>query len=217
MKSNNAYWIGILWVLLTTRNSEATPSSKNKAESERAVLLQRIKNIQPVLKQTKTQKKTTLGELKALNKQIEANDLLLQAISREVLVISQDIRQRQQAIEDLKQDLIQLKKEYAAMVYVGAKTLHDVHQLMFIFAAPSFYALMQRLWYVKQYSQIRHKHFLQISKGVTMLQQQQAEATQRKQAKRRLLSTRQQEKEKLMRLKKKQGQLIKQIEQTRSQ
>ena len=111
MKSNKAYWIGIVGALLLAWQVSAAPSSKKQFEAERAVLLQRIKNIQQVLKQTKTRKETSLGQLKALNKQIESNALLIQSISREVQAINQDIRQKQRAIVALKQDLAQLKKE----------------------------------------------------------------------------------------------------------
>ncbi|XWN35537.1 MAG: peptidoglycan DD-metalloendopeptidase family protein [Roseivirga sp.] len=217
MKSNKAYWIGIVGALLLAWQVSAAPSSKKQFEAERAVLLQRIKNIQQVLKQTKTRKETSLGQLKALNKQIESNALLIQSISREVQAINQDIRQKQRAIVALKQDLAQLKKEYAAMVYVGAKALNDIHQLMFIFSASSFYELIQRLRYVKQYTQIRHKHFLKIEKGVTNLQKQQTAAAQRKQAKSVLLHTRQTEKGKLIGLRTQQTQQLGQLEQQRSQ
>jgi len=213
MKSNSLYRFSIVGVLLFAWGAYAAPANKKQFEAERAVLLRRIKNIRQVLQQTKTQKDISLGQLKALNKQIETNALLVQSISREVQTIKQEVRQKQQAITGLQQDLCQLKKEYAAMVYVGAKTLHDMHQLMFIFASSSFYELVQRLWYVKQYAQMRHQHFLKIEKGVARLQQQQAEAAQRQRTKSALLRVKKAEQDNLVGLRAQQTQLIGQLEQ----
>ena len=141
--------------------------SKTQFEAERAVLLQRIKNIQQVLLQTETKKREGMGQLNALNTQIESNALLIQTIGQELSTINQEIQQRQRTVARLAQELAQLQKEYAAMVYVASKALHDIHTLMFIFAAPSFYNLVQRLRYVKQYARIRQKHFLEIEKTTT--------------------------------------------------
>jgi septal ring factor EnvC (AmiA/AmiB activator) len=99
------------------------------------------------------------------------------------------------------------------MVCVGAKTLHDIHILMFIFEAPSFHNLVQRLRYVKQYARIRKKHCLEIKKTEVLLQSQQVAATQRMQAKNQLLHNRQVERGKLHNLKTKQTQLVSKLAQ----
>ena len=195
----------------------AAQPSRTQFEAERALLLQRIKNIKQILQQTATQKKVGMGQLKALNGQIESNALLIQTLSQELQAIDQAIQQKQHAIAALEQDLAQLQQGYAAMVYVGAKTLHDIHQLMFIFAAPSFHQLVQRLRHVKQYAHTRHKHFLEIGKVKASLQAQQAAATQRRQAKTALLQTKQAEKAKLTGLKNQQTHLIEKLAQQHTQ
>ncbi|MEM9416976.1 MAG: peptidoglycan DD-metalloendopeptidase family protein [Bacteroidota bacterium] len=213
MKKNKRAWIiGIWMVAIGWLTAEARPS-KTKFEADRAVLLQRIKNIQQILRQTATKKKAGIGQLQALNGQIESNALLIKTLSQELKGIDQAIQQKQRTIATLERDLVQLKQEYAAMVYMGVKSLQDINQLMFIFAASSFHELVQRLRHIKQYTRTRHQHFLEIEKVKAALQIQQTAAAQRRQAKTALLKTRQAEKGKLNRLKTQQTHLVGKLEQ----
>ena len=217
MKKNKRHFVFGAWVLGCILSVAAAQPSKTQFEAERGVLLNRIKTIQQILRKTETQKKEGMGQLDALNTQIESNTLLIQTISQELGAINREIQQKQRVVAVLARDLTQLQKEYAVMVYVGAKALHDIHALMFIFSAPSFHNLVQRLRYVKQYTRIRQKHYLEIQKTKALLQAQQTAATQRMQAKNKLLHHRQTERHKLTRLKTQQAQLIGKLAQQHTQ
>jgi septal ring factor EnvC (AmiA/AmiB activator) len=216
MKRSKTYTLCIVLLLLCAGTTHAQPN-KTQFEKERQVLLQRIQNIQRVLTQTLHKKKDSTGRLEALNRQIESDAMLIQTISQEMLILNQEIQKKQQDIATLEQELAQLKKEYAAMVYVGAKAMHDIHTLMFIFAAPSFQKLVQRLRYVRQYTRIRQTHFNEIGKVVALLQTQKAAAEQRQQAQSTLLQTKQQEKARLASLRQQQAQMVSTLEQQRTQ
>ena len=217
MKKDKQRWRRATWVLVAFWLTAGGQPSKSQFEAERTTLLKRIKVIQQILRQTATQKKAGMGQLKALNGQIESNTLLMHTLSQELKVIEQGIQEKQQAIAALEQDLAQLKQEYAAMVYIGAKSLHDLHQLMFLFAAPSFQELVQRLRHIKQYARTQHQHFLEIGKVKVALQGQKAAATQRRKVKTNLLQTQQAEKVKLNRLKIKQTCLLGKLAQRHTQ
>ncbi len=215
MKKNKLCWIGSVLALCWI--TAATQPSKTKFEADRSVLLQRIKDIRQILLQTANKKKEGIDQLNVLRTQIEYNTLLIRTINQELRAINQEIQQKQQAVISLTKDLVQLRKEYAAMAYVGAKTLHDIRVLMFIFAAPSFHNLVQRLQYVKQYARVRKKHYVEITKTKIALQVQQAAAIQRIQAKKELLRSRQIERSKLNSLKVQQAQLLSRLAQQRTQ
>ena len=217
MKKNKQYWIGRALVLGCIISTAADQPSKTQFEAERKVLLQRIKTIQQILRKTETKKQESVGQLNALNIQIESNALLIQSINQELRSIDQEIQQKKRTTAILTRDLTQLQKEYAAMAYIGAKALNDIHELMFIFSASSFHNLVQRLRYVKQYAHIRHKHYLEIKKTKTSLQVQQAAAQQRMQAQKKLLHNRQAERSKLTSLKTQQAQLIEKLTQQHTQ
>ncbi len=204
-------------ILLTLTLLLCTAGKQAQFEQERAALLLRIQNIQRILAQTAQRKQASTGRLTALNRQIETNTRLIHTIGREIRLLNQEIQQKQRAITTLGQDLTQLKKEYAAMVYVGTKALQDIHSLMFIFAAPSFQALVQRLRYVKQYASIRQQHFREIGKVMLTLQAEQAETEQRKKTKSTLLRTHYREKTNLAQLQQQQTQLLGQLEHKHTQ
>lgn len=212
MKKNNRAWLAWAGVLMACWLTAVAQPSKSQFKAERAVLLRRIKSIQQVLRQTATQKRAGLGQLKGLNRQIESNALLIQTLSQELQAVDQALQQKQRAVAMLAQDLTQLKQEYAAMVYAGAKALPDIHQLMLLFAAPSFHKLVQRLRHVKQYTRARNRHFLAIKKVKATLEAQRAATTQRKHAKIALLQARQAEKVKLDALKRQHTRLLGKLE-----
>ena len=205
--SEAKYYLLCIFFLLCSNLAQAEPT-KTQFEQERKVLLRRIKNIQRILAQTARKKKTNMGQLAALNRQIEANALLISAISNEIKRLDHELGQLQRDIAMLTQDLAQLQKEYATMVYVGAKSMHDMHILAFIFSAHSFHKLVQRLQYVKQYAQMRQRHFKEIQQVVNTLQVRQTAADQRKAVKHNLLGTKQEEKKKLLALRQQQTQLL---------
>ena len=217
MKKNKRSWISSALVLGCIISITAAQASTTQFEAERTVLLQRIKTIQEILRKTETQKKESTSQLNALNTQIETNTLLIQSVNQELKAINQEIQQKQRESAILTKDLTQLQKEYAAMVCVGAKALHDIHELMFIFSAPSFHHLVQRLRYVKQYTRIRNRHYREIKKTRASLQVQQATAHQRLQDRKKLLHNRQTERNKLTHLKAQQAQIMEKLTQQHTQ
>lgn len=216
MKKSKRYQILFSVLLLSGITALAQPS-KTQLEKERSALLQRIKTIQQIVKQTERQQKESIGQLEALNAQIASNSLLIQVTSQELTAIGQEIKQRQRTIINLEKDLAQLQKEYAAMVYVGTKALYNMHTLVFIFSPSSFYDLLYRLRCVKQYVRIRQQHCLEIGKTKALLQAQQEAAAQRMQIQEKLLCSRQEESQKLTSLKIKQAQLFRKLTQQHTQ
>lgn len=177
------------------------------------MLVGRIKQIKKVLAQTATRQKDSTGRLSAIQQQVRSNETLVRTIRQEIQVIDQEIAQKRRAIATLRREHTQLKKEYAMMVYLGSKAMHNIHTLMFIFSATSFHTLVQRVRYVRQYAQIRERHFQEIGQVVTALQIQQQGLRQRQQAKEALLCTQQTEQRRLGRLKQQQTSLLSSLQQ----
>lgn len=213
MTSHKVHHSYLALVLLLWSLPAQAQSSRTQFEQERKALLQKIKNIRQILAQTEAKKKVSTGQLAAINKQIEANDLLIQSISHEVRVINQQLAQQLRTIAILEKDLAQLKKEYATMIYLGAKARNDINALVFIFSATSFQELVQRLRSVKQYAKICQKHFYEIKKVRTALQAQRTALEQQGWGKKALLQKRREEQAKLTSLKQQQTKLITTLEQ----
>lgn len=207
------YGLGLVGLLIVSPHLALAKSQKAQFKTERKVLLRRIQEIRSILKRTASQK----GQLKAINSQVESNAQLIRTINRELDALDGEITKKQRAMTRLAKDLFQLEREYTSMVYVGSKALHDIHQLMFILATPSFHQLVLRLQQVKQYSRIRRQHFTEITKVRVLIQTQHQKATRRKQSKKKLLKSRQAERDRLRRLRQQQERLVKRLSRQQGQ
>ena len=207
------YCILYLLVMVTFLPSYAAPPIKSKFEQDRKNLLQKIKTINQILAQTQSKKHNNIGQLTAFNKKIEANDLLIASLSKEVGYINQDLKLQVKKSENLQMELIQLKKEYANILFVGTKSMRDINILVFIFSADSFQTLLQRLRATKQYTKLRKTHFEEIIKTDNKLRYHRVELERQTNRKKWLIRSRKEEQQKLYNLKQKQHQIITHLEQ----
>jgi septal ring factor EnvC (AmiA/AmiB activator) len=206
-------WHVLILTLTCTIPSYAVPSSKIKFEQERKALLEKIKTINQILAQTESKRKDNTGQLAALNKKIETNNLLISSLTKEVKVINQQLNQHLKKINTLQDELLQLKDEYAKILFLGAKSMHNINLLVFIFSADSFQTLLQRLHTTKQYAKIRKTHFQEIKKIDIQLRSQRIELEKQIRRKKLLLQSRQREQQELQELKQKQSRIITGLEQ----
>ncbi|MTI19531.1 peptidase M23, partial [Fulvivirga sp. RKSG066] len=89
---------------------------------------------------------------------------LIGSIRGELQLLSEDIEETNLIIEALEEDLNNLKKEYAAMVYAAHKANQGFNKLTFIFSASSFNQFFMRLKYMEQYGKARKTQAEQINK-----------------------------------------------------
>jgi murein hydrolase activator len=145
---------------------------KGQLEKEKQENIRKIKETELIIQETKTKKKATLGQLTALSRQIEARNNLIGSIEKEVKYLNEEISELEQIIALLEQDLINLKDEYARMIYAASKLNSSYDKLTFIFAAESFNQMVMRIKYFKQYSQTRNHQVEQIEKVKLSLESQ---------------------------------------------
>src|SRR5579872_7009029 len=132
-------------------------SQKNKSQlqKERQQNLERIKETEKILEETSQEKKSSIGELTALNRRIEQQETLIGSIKTEIALLDDDINEDNQIIEALETDVRQLKEEYAAMLFAAQKASGKTDKLTLLFSAESFDQLLMRLKYMEQYSKAR--------------------------------------------------------------
>ena len=138
--------------------------NRKKLEREKKENLQKIKEAQRILGETSSKRESTLGQLNAINQQIEARESLIQSINQEIEILNTQIDEISSVINALEQDLVNLKKEYAYMVYAASKNTNSYDRLMFVFSANTFNQLFMRIKYMQQYSQARKNQVEQIQK-----------------------------------------------------
>ena len=87
------------------------------AEKEKKENLARISEAQKTLTATKNEKKASIGQLNAINRQIKARTSLINSINQEINIISSEVNELSIITRSLESDLERLKSEYAEMIY----------------------------------------------------------------------------------------------------
>lgn len=195
------------------RSTKPKPKSKTQLEREKRENLNRIKEANRILEQTKVKKEASIGQLNAIQEKITVQKGVITNISSELTNIDTDMRQTESTVGELKTDLQKLKAEYAAMIYGAAKTANSYNKMMFLFASESFNTLVMRLRYLRQYSEARKIQVRQISAVSQNLEQKITVLSSKKQEKESLLSVQLKENKNLLNLKNEQSNVITQLSQ----
>lgn len=131
--------------------------NKKAMEQKKSKLRQEINTTNELLRETKNSKKKTMGEVAILNTKISIRQELIATINTEIRQLNGQITAKQKEVDDLKENLAKLKKEYARMIYYAYRNKDSYSRLMFLFASGDFNQAFQRLKYIQQYNDFRRK------------------------------------------------------------
>lgn len=202
--------ISLLFLALLTLCYIDSYSQKSKAqlEKERKENLQKISETQKILQDTESEKKSSLGQLKAINHQISIRKELIKSINEEISLINGEIGDLTIVTTALENDLEQLKKEYAEMIYNAYKANQGYNQITFLFSASTFNQLFLRLKYLEQYAKTREKQVEQIEKVRDALNGQKSSLMSKKEEQNKLLQSKIDENRNLLALQGEQSKII---------
>ena len=186
--------------------------SKSQLQREKQENLAKIKETEKILVETTVEKRNSIGELSALNKRIEQQEVLMASIQSEVELLEYDISENNEIIGALERDVDKLKEEYAAMVFAAQKASGKVDRLTFLFSAQSFDQLLMRLKYMEQYGKARQEQAEAIAKVQQILSEQIRLIEIKKSEKEELLAEEEKESKQLTGLKTKKKTLVRSLE-----
>jgi murein hydrolase activator len=190
----------------------AQKKSKSQLQKEKQQSLQKISEVEKILKQTSTQRKNSIGELSALNERIREQERLIAGIKDELRYLDSEITENNDIISVLEEDLDKLKSEYAAMLYAAQKANNSTTKLAFLFSSKSFDQVIMRLKYMEQYSEARRHQADQIMKVQGELSGQVKQIQTKRDEKNSLLNDQVRENDNLASLKNKQNMLVRTLE-----
>lgn len=173
-----SFFLGFL--LLVLANSNAQTLSRTELEKEKKENLEKIKTTQAILNQTRKQRTNSVGELRALNKQIASQEKQLNLMEQDLGLIEDELKELNNATIQLERKVEALRKEYAEMVYQASKTSGRINQLSFILSSQSFNELVMRYKYIQQYGDNRKQQVEQIKKASDELTERQQELASKK-------------------------------------
>lgn len=174
--------------------SIATAQKRSDLEKQRDKLDNKIKYTDQLLQQTKKTQQITQTELVILNKKISYREELISTITAGIRSLEKQIQENYQIIQNIENDLEQLKSEYAQMIYYAYKNRNSYDRLMFIFSSESFDQAYKRVKYFQQYSEYRTRQ-AELIRQTRILLNKNAESLQiQKREKEALLAARTNEK-----------------------
>jgi septal ring factor EnvC (AmiA/AmiB activator) len=182
--------------------------NKGQLQRERQQNLEKIRETEKILEETTKEKKSSIGELTALNRRIEQQETLVGSIKGEIALLDEDINEDNQIIDALERDVQHLKEEYSAMLFAAQKASGKTDKLTLLFSAKSFDEFLMRLKYLEQYSKARQVQTEAIERAQTLLGEQVKQTEAKRNEKQSLLTDELQQSVQLVGLKQKQRKVV---------
>ena len=147
----------LFMLLFMSLSLQLSAQSIKNLESKKKKLYKDIKLSGELLSETRSEQKSSVSELKFLQKQLKTREDLLEAYSAEIDEISKNIADLESGIALKEKELELQKLEYAKMIRYAYENRTNQSFLLFLLSADSFNDAYRRVQYIRQYNQVRTK------------------------------------------------------------
>lgn len=130
---------------------------KQQLEERRKQLIREIELASDMLNQTRKSREATYHTFSALQRQIEQRNRLIHTLQAEVNLTNESINQDEQVVEALREDMEQLRKNYAELARAAYRHKVNHSEFLFIFSSSGFNEAFLRWQYVRQYQEYRKR------------------------------------------------------------
>ena len=166
MKQNSFLFILLLITYLSFGQN------KDILKQQQIALEKEINYTTSLLNKTKENKKSSLVYIDYLDKKISSQERLLQLLNieqnllkKQIFKLENKILENEKSINDAEKAIIELKKEYAEIIYSLQKNKNERNDLMFIISSETFNQAYKRILFLREYSRARKTQALQITKN----------------------------------------------------
>jgi septal ring factor EnvC (AmiA/AmiB activator) len=142
----------LLMFLLMSATVFSQPNKQAELEARRQELRLEIQKISQLQAENKTKRKSQLSLIEEFNYKIGVINNLIKVTNQQANLLTRDINSNEKKITNLREELEELKKEYAAMVVKSYKNKNQQSRIMFLLSSENFKQAYKRLQYIKQYS-----------------------------------------------------------------
>jgi len=147
-------FIVLLFATVSPQNTYAQ-KKKSQLKAKQRKIEKKISYTKKLLGETKNKKDATLTEYKLLQGQVNDRKMLIRTYNSEVEMLEAQIKEKRQNINQLNENLLNLKEEYAALIYQSYKSRNTYDQWMFLFASEDFYQAYRRMKYLQEFNEYR--------------------------------------------------------------
>jgi septal ring factor EnvC (AmiA/AmiB activator) len=147
----------VFFLFLLAAQGFAQVDKQKNLERKRQSILNEIKQIEVVLFKTRGEKKSLLTEVEDIDQRISARQNLIKVTNQQANYLSRTINNNLAQMEQLREELRALKKDYAAMINKSYKSKSQQSRVLFLLSSESFLQAYKRIQYMKQYTEYRKK------------------------------------------------------------
>lgn len=142
-------------VLLLVSFQICTAQNRAELESIRKKNLEEIEYVDRLLKNTASERKENLNELRVIGKKLSLREKIINEYGEEISLLEYRISLNRQAGEMLEEDLVKMKEEYAKSVLNAYKAKKGNPAVAFILSSSDFNQGYKRLKYIQQITRFR--------------------------------------------------------------
>jgi len=132
-----------------------TAQNRAELESIRKKNLEEIEYVDRLLKNTASERKENLNELRVIGKKLSLREKIINEYGEEITLLEYRISLNRQAGEMLEEDLVKMKEEYAKSVLNAYKAKKGNPAVAFILSSSDFNQGYKRLKYIQQVTRFR--------------------------------------------------------------
>jgi septal ring factor EnvC (AmiA/AmiB activator) len=215
--------VGLLLLLITL---PLQAQGRKDLEKKRASLDKQIKTTTALIEQAKKEQRVTQEQLQLLESQIQAREQLIHTMNSELHRVEQRITEDVDLVASLENDLVRLKEEYGRMLLFAYRNRSAYDRMSYLFASTSFQQAYKRSRYLAQIAEQRTRQAALISETRATIDQRLSDLQAQRTEKSQLVNQQQAERQRLNKdrngqqsalsgLKKEEGRLRENAEETR--
>lgn len=164
--------IGVLMLsFFTTQQVFGQSEEQLELEARKERLQEEISRFNALLSQKKKEKTTVLEDVEDLDRKIRMRKELIKVTNDQTNLLNRQINNNINKISKLRDDLKELKGDYAEMIKKSFRSKSQQSRIMFLLSSKDFLQAYKRIQYMKQYTSFRKDQADQIQSKTTELQQ----------------------------------------------
>ncbi|MFN5478651.1 MAG: murein hydrolase activator EnvC family protein [Chitinophagaceae bacterium] len=198
----------ILLLILITGCLIGHAQTKEELEKRRREIQQEIASLQETQNQISKDRKSSLSELKLLERKLRSRYAVIDNLNDEIRLIDNTIFSNNREIYRLERQLDTLRKQYAKTIQYAYKNRSNYDMLNFIFTATNFNDAVKRVAYLKSYRKYRDEQVVGINRTQKELSQRIEMLSANKTEKSKVMEEQKQQKEILESEKKEKNQFV---------
>lgn len=144
--------IVLVLFLFCSISSFSQNNKQKELETRRQELRREIQKIDHLRTENKSKEKSQLSLIEDFNHKISVLSNLIKVTNQQANLLTREINTNQKKITSLRDELKQLKEDYAAMLVKAYKSKNQQSKIMFLLSSDNFKQAYKRLQYIQQYT-----------------------------------------------------------------